>query len=328
MIQRLFLLETDTTDPYHNLALEEYLFNKAEPGDCILYLWQNRHTVVIGSNQNPWLECRTSLLEADGGRLARRLSGGGAVYHDMGNLNFTFLVRSEDYDLHRQLSVITTACRQLGIPAECSGRNDILADGRKFSGNAFYQHHGRRYHHGTILVDANMEMMGKYLSPAPAKLQAKGVPSVRSRVINLRELCPELTISRMKEVLAEAFSQVYQLPAEHLSLADLDEKEIGALEERYRSWEWVYGRRLAFTTQCAGKYPWGEITIQLAADGGTVQEAAVYTDAMDPSFASPLERALTGCPFHLSQLCQAVEHAPIPQEIQRDICTLLAEQNL
>lgn len=328
MIQRLFLLETDTTDPYHNLALEEYLFNKAEPGDCIpLSLAEPPYCCHW---QQPEPLVGVPHLSAGGRRRpsGRRLSGGGAVYHDMGNLNFTFLVRSEDYDLHRQLSVITTACRQLGIPAECSGRNDILADGRKFSGNAFYQHHGRRYHHGTILVDANMEMMGKYLSPSPAKLQAKGVPSVRSRVINLRELCPELTISRMKEVLAEAFSQVYQLPAEHLSLADLDEKEIGALEERYRSWEWVYGRRLAFTAQCAGKYPWGEITIQLAADGGTVQEAAVYTDAMDPSFASPLERALTGCPFHLSQLCQAVEHAPIPQEIQRDICTLLAEQNL
>lgn len=328
MIERLFLLETDTTDPYHNLAIEEYLFNTVEPGTCILYLWQNRHTVVIGSNQNPWLECRTSLLETDGGRLARRLSGGGAVYHDLGNLNFTFLVRSEDYDLRRQLSVITSACRQLGIPAECSGRNDILADGRKFSGNAFYQHQGHRYHHGTILVDADMEKMGKYLSPSPAKLQARGVPSVRSRVINLKDLCPGLTIQRMKEALANAFSQIYQLPVKRLPPSHLDPKTISALEEHCRSWEWVYGRRLSFTFQCAGKYPWGEVTIQLAADGGVVQAAAVYTDAMDPSFAAPLEKALTSCPFHLPQLYQAVEHAPIPQEVRRDVCTLLAEQNL
>ena len=328
MIQRLFLLETDTTDPYHNLALEEYLFNTAEPGDCILYLWQNRHTVVIGSNQSPWLECRTALLEGDGGRLARRLSGGGAVYHDMGNLNFTFLVHSEDYDLRRQLSVITTACRQLGIPAECSGRNDILADGRKFSGNGFYQHQDRRYHHGTILVDADMEKMGKYLSPSPAKLQARGVPSVRSRVINLRELCPGLTIQGMKDALGDAFSRVYQLPTERIFPADLSEKHIAVLEERYRSWEWLYGRPLAFTFQCAGKYPWGEITIQLAAESGTVTAAAVYTDAMDPSFAAPLEQALAGCPFHVPQLYQAVERAPISQEVRRDVCTLLAEQNL
>ena len=134
-MKKLYWIETENTEPYLNLAMEEHLTLHGPKEACLLFLWQNRHTVVIGSNQNPWLECRTSLLEADGGRLARRLSGGGAVYHDMGNLNFTFLVRSEDYDLHRQLSVITTACRQLGIPAECSGRNDILADGRKFSGN-------------------------------------------------------------------------------------------------------------------------------------------------------------------------------------------------
>lgn len=328
MLQRLFLLETDTTDPYRNLAVEEYLLDTVEPGSCILYLWQNRNTVVIGSNQNPWLECHTALLEADGGRLARRLSGGGAVYHDLGNLNFTFLVRGEDYDLRRQLSVITAACRRLGIPAECSGRNDILADGRKFSGNAFYQHQGRRYHHGTILVDADMEKLGKYLCPSPAKLQARGVPSVRSRVINLRELCPGLTIQEMRAALTEAFTQVYPLPLERLSLADLAEGAVSALEKRRRSWEWIYGRPLAFTFQCAGRYPWGEITIQLAAESGLVRAASVYTDAMDPSFAAPLEQALTGCPFHLPQLYRAVEHAPVPQEVRRDVCTLLAEQNL
>ena len=103
---------------------------------------------------------------------------------------------------------------------------------------------------------------------------------------------------------------------------------MAALEERYRSWEWLYGRPLAFTFQCAGKYPWGEITIQLAAESGTVTAAAVYTDAMDPSFAAPLEQALAGCPFHVPQLYQAVEHAAISQEVRRDICTLLAEQNL
>ena len=103
---------------------------------------------------------------------------------------------------------------------------------------------------------------------------------------------------------------------------------MSALEKRRRSWEWIYGRPLAFTFQCAGRYPWGEITIQLAAESGLVRAASVYTDAMDPSFAAPLEQALTGCPFHLPQLYRAVEHAPVPQEVRRDVCTLLAEQNL
>lgn len=328
MISRLRILRTDTTDPHYNLALEEMLFNAAAEGECILYLWQNRHTVVIGRNQNPWLECRTRQLEEDGGFLARRLSGGGAVYHDLGNLNFTFLVRKEDYDLPRQLSVIARACQNLGIPAEISGRNDITADGRKFSGNAFYEHQGRAYHHGTLLVDVDMAQMGRYLSPSPAKLQAKGVTSVRSRVVNLKELRPGLTIPEMAAAMEEAFSQVYGLPAEPMDASGLDREQLDALYRRNAGWEWLYGRKLPFTFQCAGKYPWGEVTIQLAAEAGTVREAAVYTDAMDGGFAPLLERAFAGCPFRTDALCRAAASLPWDEEVRRDLCALLEEQDL
>ncbi len=328
MISRLRILRTDTTDPHYNLALEEMLFNAAAEGECILYLWQNRHTVVIGRNQNPWLECRTRQLEEDGGFLARRLSGGGAVYHDLGNLNFTFLVRKEDYDLPRQLSVIARACQNLGIPAEISGRNDITADGRKFSGNAFYEHQGRAYHHGTLLVDVDMAQMGRYLSPSPAKLQAKGVTSVRSRVVNLKELRPGLTIPEMAAAMEEAFSQVYGLPAEPMDASGLDREQLDALYRRNAGWEWLYGRKLPFTFQCAGKYPWGEVTIQLAAEAGTVREAAVYTDAMDGGFAPLLERAFAGCPFRTDALCRAAASLPWDEEVRGDLCALLEEQDL
>ena len=328
MISRLRILRTDTTDPHYNLALEEMLFNAAAEGECILYLWQNRHTVVIGRNQNPWLECRTRQLEEDGGFLARRLSGGGAVYHDLGNLNFTFLVRKEDYDLSRQLSVIARACQSLGIPAEISGRNDITADGRKFSGNAFYEHQGRAYHHGTLLVDVDMAQMGRYLSPSPAKLQAKGVTSVRSRVVNLKELRPGLTIPEMAAAMEEAFSQVYGLPAEPMDASGLDQEQLAALRRRYAGWEWLYGRKLPFTFQCAGKYPWGEVTIQLAAEAGTVREAAVYTDAMDGGFAPLLEGAFAGCPFRTDALCRAAAALPWDEGVRGDLCALLEEQDL
>ena len=138
MIRQLLTYRDGCTDPHRNLATEAYLTETVPEDTCILYLWQNRHTVVIGRNQNAWRECRPTLLEQEGGVLARRLSGGGAVYHDMGNLNFTFSLPTADYDLRRQQEVLVAACRRLGIPAECSGRNDILTGGRKFSGNSFY----------------------------------------------------------------------------------------------------------------------------------------------------------------------------------------------
>ena len=208
MIQQLKLYEGQSFDPHYNLAVEEYLLQTVEPDCCILYLWQNQNTVVIGRNQNAWKECRTTLLEEEGGHLARRLSGGGAVFHDLGNLNFTFLVPTDCYDLEKQLSVIQLACRSFGIESERSGRNDILAGGRKFSGNAFYRSGDRSYHHGTLLVDVDMARMSRYLNPSKAKLEAKGVDSVRSRVVNLKELASEMTTDRLKEEMANAFQQV------------------------------------------------------------------------------------------------------------------------
>ena len=169
----LYFAEGQTFDPYFNLAMEKWLCDHLD-GRRILYLWQNEHTVVIGKNQNPLKECRLAALKQDGGLLARRCSGGGAVYHDLGNLNFTFLVREADYSVPRQLEVILHALNALGIPAERSGRNDILADGRKCSGNAFYRSEGRCYHHGTLLVDVDRAAMSRYLTVDPAKLAAKG----------------------------------------------------------------------------------------------------------------------------------------------------------
>lgn len=327
-MKKINIFCTAGTDPHRNLAVEQALLETVGEDECILYLWQNRHTVVIGRNQNAWKECRTEALEADGGFLARRLSGGGAVFHDLGNLNFTFLVRKENYSLDRQLDVIVEACRLLGIPAERSGRNDVLTGGRKFSGNAFYEHNGRSYHHGTLLVDVDTAAMGKYLSPSKAKLEAKGVASVRSRVVNLKELKPGLTIEEMAARMEEAFQSVYGLPAGRMEESALDAAYVDSLAERNRSWEWLYGRDISCALQCGRRFPWGECELRLTVEGGVVSQVTVYTDAMDWALAPALEQALTGCPFRKEELLKRLESANLGEAVREDLRALLAEQDI
>lgn len=328
MIEKIFVYESGSVDPYYNLAAEQHLLELVQPGCCILYLWQNQNTVVIGSNQNPWNECRVSLLETEGGRLARRLSGGGAVYHDLGNLNFTFLMWEADYDVQKQLDVIRVACKAFGIQAEPSGRNDLLADGRKFSGNAFYHHQGKAYHHGTLLINADTQKMQRYLSPPKAKLDAKGVSSVRSRVLNLNELSPGLTCEKMKKQMASAFGKVYGIEPQMLWLNETDLAAVSELQQRYASWDYLYGKPLPFSFSCESRFPWGHIQLQLQLESGTVLQAKVYSDAMDHLLAPKLEQGLAHCRFTLDELQEAVRSHIDQQEIANHICQMLVDQDI
>ena len=323
MIQRIKLYESNSFDPYWNLAVEEYLLETVEEDACILFLWQNQNTVVIGKNQNPWKECRTALLNDEGGHLARRLSGGGAVFHDLGNLNFTFLLPQSEYDLDRQFAVIAEAMALLGLNAERSGRNDMLVNSRKFSGNAFYKNGKQAYHHGTLLVDVDMEKLGRYLNPSKAKLQAKGVDSVRSRVVNLRELNPEITIDTLKRAMAEAFRNVYGLPCSKLDDTALDLQAIEVLRNRNMSWEWNFGQKLPFSVELEDRFPWGGIQICMQIQNGVINAAKVYSDAMDWSVAPFLEAALVGCRYEKNDLLEAV---PANMENGDDIRRLIEAQ--
>ncbi len=307
MIAKLYWVESQSFDPYRNLAMEECLLEQAKDA-AILYLWQNENTVVIGKNQNAWKECNTALLEKEGGHLARRLSGGGAVFHDLGNLNFTLLMPQGDFDLDRQLSVIESAMVILGIPAQRSGRNDVLAQGKKFSGNAFYKNGRAAYHHGTLLISADLERLSRYLSPSKLKLQAKGVSSVRSRVANLRDFRPDLTVCQVKEALKAAFSAVYGLPLE--PLPNMEWAWLRDLTVRNRSRDWNYGKTRPFTCALEGRFPWGGVEIALEVTQGTVTAAKVYTDAMELFWVKPLEQALLGCPFESAALVAAAEPFP------------------
>ncbi len=325
MIHKLGILFAGGTDPYSNLAMEEYLTFHVEEGQVILYLWQNQNTVVIGRNQNAWAECRAAELEEDGGRLARRPSGGGAVYHDLGNLNFSFIARRADYSVDRQLSVLLEAVESLGVRAEKTGRNDVAVEGYKISGNAFLESGDYCCHHGTLLLSVEKEKMAKYLNVSREKLKAKGVASVKSRVANLSQWLPGITPEKAAEALEEAFEKVYAGRAERLSLDKEALKQIETGRERFASRAWIYGKETEVTFQTGARFPWGGIEMGFLTETGQIRRCRIYSDAMDAGWIRRLEEALTGIPFRERELLAALERVPGPAGPSEDVRKLLAE---
>ncbi len=296
-------LESPSADPYFNLALEEHLLFACGADEVILYLWRNEKTVVIGRNQNPAEECPVELLKRDGVRLARRLSGGGAVYHDRGNLNFTFIARERLYDPAGQTETILAALRSLGIEAEPSGRNDLTADGRKISGSAFYRSGDRRFRHGTLLVDTDLEAMETYLTPRQGKLAAKGVTSLRGRVANLRRLRPDIDIERTKAALLAAFEADF---AGRVAVLELDSAaDVEKRRALFAAPGWIRGENAPRGPALSRRFGWGGITLRFSVAAGVVGDVRAETDAMEPELAAALNAALTGAPFTNAALSAA-----------------------
>jgi lipoate-protein ligase A len=303
MITTCKIYLTSCTDPHINLATEDALLQSLPQDTAVLFLWQNAHTVVIGSGQNAWRECNTALLEKEGGTLARRSSGGGAVYHDLGNLNFSFIVPREDYDVDRQLHVVMSALHRLGLHAEKSGRNDLLIDGRKFSGNAFRLLKHSALHHGTLLIHSDMGMVGRYLTPDQEKLKAKGVKSVSARVANLAAL-GNVTIENMSEAMIDAFRTEYG-QAEILVPDAADIPHFSELLPKYQSWEWNYGASPLGSGEFSRRFAWGGVQISYQVVAGKAQSVRVFTDSMDETLAARLENALIGCRWIGGQLAES-----------------------
>lgn len=302
MIKRTACLIARDTDPYRNLAIEKHLMDTLPEETAILYLWQNSHTIVVGRNQNPWYECRVNEFLESGGRIARRLSGGGAVYHDMGNLNFTFILPKTDFDVPRQLTVIRMAIAAYGLDAVHSGRNDLLVNERKFSGNAFYKAGHSAYHHGTLLVDCDMGVMANYLTVNKEKLRSHGVQSVPSRVVNLKSLAEDLTVGDLQGELVRAFSAVYKARPAVLDERMLDRRTLDALTQQFADPEWIYPAALPYTFTVAERFPWGGVTVKLLVENGVIRGAKLFTDAMEAGLFQLLEQALTGSPYLISAI--------------------------
>ncbi len=293
----LFFIVSPQTNPYWNVAAENYLVKHNEEDCVVLYLWRNRRTVVIGQNQNPFSECNVEALSDDGGYVMRRTTGGGAVYHDDGNINFSFVASRKLYDQSRQFSVIQKAVESFGMQTELSGRNDILVRGRKFSGNAFSKGKYNNLHHGTLLIKSNIEDLTRYLRPNPAKLKKHGVQSVASRVVNLSELNASITSQSIVQPLRQAFEEIYQREVEDVDFEKLvSQPEVVELYKLYSSEEWLFGKWRFFTASIVHNFDWGMVELSLEIDQtkNVIKDISIATDSLNVGLCDTVRSLLVG----------------------------------
>lgn len=297
MSSKVRLFTSDSHNPWFNLATEDWIFRDMDPSYRVMFLWRNSDTVVIGRHQNPWKECNLEKMEEDDVFLARRQSGGGAVYQDLGNTNFTFMTSSDQYDQEENFSVIIDAISDFGITAERSGRNDILVDGRKISGSAFKHRKDRSFHHGTLLISADLGRLIDYLSPSKKKLMSKGIDSVRSRVANLTEFNENLTHETLQERIFARFLERYNASAEveHLTREDLE--AIPSLRSHYeelKDWNWRFGKTPDFSHHLYNRFDWGEMDVHIDTKRGQIEEVKIFSDILYPDLVDGLEQKLVG----------------------------------
>lgn len=287
------LLISESFDPWFNLAVEEAIFRQMSVRQRVMFLWRNNDTVVIGRAQNPWKECNTRKMAQDGVKLARRRSGGGAVFHDLGNTCFTFMAGKPAYDKTVSTQIIIAALAEVGVSAEVSGRNDLVIHSphgdRKISGSAYFETLDRGFHHGTLLINTDLNRLASYLNPDAKKLISKGITSVRSRVMNLAEIDADITHQKVCNALVNHFFNYYgeQVKAEIISPTNLPDLPgfIDTYAKQY-SWEWNFGQAPAFSHILETRFAWGGVELYFDIDKGKISASKIYTDSLEPS---PLE---------------------------------------
>ncbi len=306
----MFYLESPSRDPYFNLALEEYVFERMDKSKSYFMLWQNDNTIVVGKYQNTAEEIDQAYVDAHGIRVARRLSGGGAVYHDKGNLNFTFIVdRADAPGLNFKIFVepVIQALARFGVHAAFTGRNDLTIDGMKFSGNAQYARRGRLLHHGCIMLDSNLTSVADALRVKEAKFASKAVKSVRSRVTTINAHAPApISMEDFKGALKEC-----AMASGELEPCTLTEEDLAAIrklrDEKYATWAWNYGCSPAYDMRREMKFPAGLVTAHLSAEGGKIKAVRFYGDFFGGELGE-LEGAMAGLPLdgHLTEALEAL----------------------
>lgn len=307
MQRAVHYLETGSQSPYYNLAFEEYVLTHRTQGDYLL-LWQNENTIVVGQNQNTEAEINRPFVEAHHINVVRRSTGGGAVYHDLGNLNYSFITDAGDkasISMDRFTSPVVEALKGLGLQAEASGRNDILVEGRKVSGTAQRLYGNRILHHGTLLFDANADMVAGALQVDPEKFRSKSTKSVRSRIGNIRSFLKQdmdmpALWAYLKEALAGSGMVFDTLTADELAQVDK------LKTEKYDTWEWNYGRSPKFNM--TGKRYWdgGCLEVGVSVSHGCITDIRFNGDFLAVCSIEPLVEALRGVPFRREDVCRVL----------------------
>ena len=303
-----------STDVYYNMAFDEYALEQLPLDEPLFFLWQNRSAVIIGVNQDVHAEVDVDYLNQHDIALARRITGGGAVYHDLGNLNYTIVGRSSDIerDYPQYASHMLHALQALGIQAELSGRNDILVDGRKVSGYAKRVYKDRLMVHGTLMYDVDIEVLTRVLTPPTDKLTTKGIASVKSRVANLKDYLPSIaSIKDFSDTLECYLSREYQ--DEEFLLTQAQLAEIRAIAtSKFASPEWVYGRSPSHTITHAKRLPCGNVAIHLDIRKGFIAQCSITGDFLGNAPISAIETLLQGCLYERTALQRLLATIDIP----------------
>lgn len=304
-----YLVINESVDPYYNLALEEYLLTHYMEGKVVM-LWQNDNTIVVGRHQNAIEEINQQYVKEHSIKVVRRTTGGGAVYHDLGNLNYSFITdrdQSDDHGLKCMISPVIECLRSLGVDASFGGRNDILADGRKISGTAQRIYKNRILHHGCLLYDSDLEVLSKSLNVRPEKFHSKSVRSVRSRVGNVKELLDSpISLQEFKKYFIDIIMQKNNY---HIMELDLDEiKQVKKRRnEKYAAWEWTYGCPIKCAIHNYRKYDGGSVEVYMNVANGLIKECEMYGDFMALRPASEVASALLGCRYQYEDVMKVLK---------------------
>lgn len=321
----MLMVRSTHPDVLRNLAAEEFLLGEVPKRRHILFLWQGRDAVVVGKNQNPWRECRVKQVEEGGGVVARRVSGGGAVFHDLGNLNYAFFTPRKEYRATHCFDVVLAALRRLGIPAEMMGRTALAAGGRKFSGNAFCFQRESALHHGTLMLSTDLQKLKDYLEPSPNVVRTRAIPSRPSPVMNLAELKPDLTVGALGEAVAAEFSAACGEPAEQAGDEYL-ESVAWELKQKHASWDWRFGTTPPFDVELSGEFDWGNARLKLYVEKGVIEYAGLSIGGPAEDAAEAVEQALRDCTLEEEEILDRLKslEPEVDRWIAREIANWIA----